>query len=361
MPFRHLLSNSSTLVLIGACLLVGAGCKRASATAEHTAPAAASVKVASSAVQSVTIPKKLRLTGELRGNRETDLAANIAGRVTKTSVERGQTVKRGDVLAQVDVRAAALALAEARIQVETSLTQQAISQVDCERYRQLIAAGVVSAHEYDQIMAKCKTAPHNVDAARARQNIAAKNVGDGIIRAPFDGVVTERAIEVGEYVQASSRVVSLAQVDELRLVFSLPEKHFPDVKVGAEVEFRVAAYPTTAFKASVSRVSGAVRDTRDVVIEASLKNADQKLLPGMFVDLELNVGDEVLPAVPEAAVFEENGKHNVFVVQNGTLEQRVLEPAPAFKGQVPVRRGLRLGEQVVSAGVKKLENGQRVN
>jgi membrane fusion protein, multidrug efflux system len=77
--------------------------------------------------------------------------------------------------------------------------------------------------EYDQATAKCKTAPLSLEAAKARQSMAAKNVGDGTIRAPFAGIISERFVDVGEYVQPSSKVVSISQVAELRLEFTVPE------------------------------------------------------------------------------------------------------------------------------------------
>ena len=317
--------------------------------------------VKTAVVAPITVPRLLRLTGNLRGAKETDLAANVAGMLTATSVERGQTVAAGEVLARVDVRAASLALADAKVQVENTKLQQSISSADCVRYEQLKARGVVTDLEFDQVTAKCKIAPVSIEAAEARQRIAAKNVGDGVIRSPFAGVVTERYVDVGEYVQASSRVVSLAQVDQLKLEFSLPEQHFPEVKLGADVQFRVAAYPKAVFVGKVSHISGAVRPTRDVLVEARVDNADKKLLPGMFADVEVTVGTEELPAVPESAVFEKNGKLNVFVVVNNTLEQRVLQPASAVGGHLPVRRGVNPGEKIVVAETNALKNGQRVN
>jgi membrane fusion protein (multidrug efflux system) len=342
------------------------GCKKSGADASTEASATRvaeepPVPVKTAVVAPITVPRLLRLTGNLRGAKETDLAANVAGILTATSVERGQSVAAGEVLARVDVRAATLALAEAKVQVESTKLQQSISSADCVRYEQLKARGVVTDLEYDQVTAKCKTAPVSIEAAEARQRIAAKNVGDGVIRSPFAGVVTERYVDVGEYVQAQSRVVSLAQVDELKLEFSLPEQHFPEVKFGADVQFRVAAYPNEIFTGKVSHISGAVRPTRDVLVEARVLNADKKLLPGMFADVEVAVGNEQLPAVPETAVFEKNGKLNVFVVINNTLEQRVLQPGTAVKGQLPIRRGVNAGEQIVIAETNALKNGQRVN
>lgn len=355
---RELLSSTSKILAVGVLLVTLEGCRQADAASEPKPVKAVAVK--SAKVGARTVPRTLQLTGVLRGAKETDLAANVAGRVLSTRVEPGQSVKKGDILAQVDVSAAALALAEAKVQVETTRTQEAIHKSDCERYDRLKAAGVVSDLEYDQVTAKCKTAPLNVEAARARQSVAAKNVGDGVIRSPFAGVVTERFVEVGEYVQASSRVVSLAQVDELKLVFSVPEQNFPDVKRDAAVQFRVAAYGAQAFSGRVVHISGAVRDTRDVLVEAVVANPERKLLPGMFTEVDLNIGEESLPALPKSAVFEENGKLNAFVVKDGILEQRVVQPAVTQDGHVSVRRGIKVGEQVVIAEVDKLENGQAV-
>jgi multidrug efflux pump subunit AcrA (membrane-fusion protein) len=130
------------------------GCKNKQAQPEQKPPAP--VHVETQAAVLIEAPQILRLTGTLRGARETDLAANVAGRVTRTLVERGSEVKAGDVLAQVDVRAAALSLAEARVAVQTSQTQQAINQADCDRYEQLRARDAVTALEYDQVTASAR-------------------------------------------------------------------------------------------------------------------------------------------------------------------------------------------------------------
>lgn len=346
----------SALALTLATGLHALGCKQAEGAppVEQKPP----IPVQSEEVTALETPRLLRLTGNLRGAKETDLAANVAGRVVATQIERGQHVERGTLLARVDVSAANLALAEARVQVETSKTQENISRADCERYERLKKTNAVTELEYDQVTAKCKTAPLQIQAAEARQNIAAKNVGDGAIRSPFSGVVTERYVEVGEYVQAASRVVSIAQIDELRLEFSVPEQNFPDVAVGADVHFRVAAYGDQSFAGKVARISGAVRATRDVLVEAAVDNAERKLLPGMFADVELRIGSDTLPSVPKVAVFEHNGKQSVFVVKDGLLEQRVLMPAPETVGRIPVRRGVELGEQVVTVLTPELENGR---
>lgn len=355
--FRRFVAIPSLLALQ---LVSATGCEHAPA-ATSDKPEESAVSAPTTVVTEVTSPVILRLTGSLRGAKEADLAANVAGKVISTAVERGQRVKAGDLLAQVDVQAAQLALAEARVSVESSKTLEQISKNDCERYERLKTSGVVSDLEYDQVTAKCRTTPLNVEAAEARQRLLAKNVGDGMIRSPFSGVVTERYVTEGEYVQASSKVVSLAQVDELRLVFSVPEKNYPDVKLGAGIGLSVVAYGDTRFSGEVVHISGAVRDTRDVVVEAAVKNPEGKLLPGMFADIELATGSQKLPAVPESATFSQNGKLNVLVVSGGVLVQRVVQPVAKVGDRVPVLRGVSLGEKVVTPYDPKFSNGQRVN
>ncbi len=357
---RATVAAAISISMFGACL---GACKRGGANATMTGDDASgpAIHVESAPATEIEVPIQLRLTGSLKGMREADLAANAAGRVTKTFVERGDQVQAGQIVAQIDTSSAALSLAEARVQVDTSRTQEDINQVDCKRAEQLFAKSVISPAEYDNITAKCKTAQLGLKAAEARQNMAAKNVGDGAIRAPFAGIVAERFVEVGEYVQAQSKVISLAQSAELRLEFNVPEANVGDVKQGADVTFTVAAYPDKSFHGKVRFVSGSVRAaTRDLVVEALVDNSEKKLLPGMFADVALSTGTSKLPSVPLSAVFERQDKRRVFVVKEGRLEERVLEVGPESNGRLSVKAGVKTGEAVVTANADRLTNGARV-
>src|SRR4051812_22899476 len=286
-----------SLALLGLAAL--AGCKGGSADAAAAVKEEPPVSVQTEAVQVIEVPRTLRLTGTLRGDRETDLAANASGRVTATSVERGEQIKPGQVLAKLDTRAAALSAADARAQVDSIRAQAEQAQGECDKYEQLKARGAISDLEYQQKITQCRTLPLNVQAASARAALAAQNVGDGVIRAPFAGVVTERYVEVGQFVRQDSRVVTIVSADPLRLQIAVPEAQIGSVKEGAEVTFTVAAYPKRTFEGKVRFVSGALRaTTRDLVVEAIVPNPDRALLPGMFADLELGIGTQRLASVP---------------------------------------------------------------
>jgi RND family efflux transporter MFP subunit len=311
-------------------------------------------------VADAEVPVTLRLAGTLRGNRETDLAANASGRITATSVERGSTVKAGQVLAKVDVREAALAARQARAEAESAKVQEDQAKIECERYEKLKAKGAVTDTEYQQRITQCRTLPHAVQAASARASLAAKNVGDGVIRAPFAGVVTERYVEVGQFVRDDSRVVTIVSLDQLRLEFAVPEADIAKVSDGMTVRFGVAAYPERRFEAKVRFISGAVRaDTRDLTVEALVENSDGSLKSGMFADVELVTGKRTLPTVPQAAIIERDEQAHAFFVVDGRLEERVLSVGPKSGDRVGVLKGARAGEEVVVGNLGGLVNGQR--
>ena len=201
------------LLLLTPVLLLA--CKRPSAGAEPPPP---TVKVATAKVQTTEAkledaPTWLLLTGQLKGAHETDLAANVAGRVVSTKVERGSKVKAGDVVATVDVRAAALSAAEAKAQAANAKAQAEAAKVDCARAKALGASGAISKAELDRLDAQCTSSDLMVSAMDARSALAAQNVGDGVIRAPFAGSISERFVDVGTYVHADTKVVTMVEPD----------------------------------------------------------------------------------------------------------------------------------------------------
>lgn len=352
-------SSHIAVVAIAALLVASLGCKRKDQpTQAATAPV---VHVQTAAISQVEAPLTLRLPGNLRGRRETDLAANATGRVLTTLVERGSRVKAGQVLAQLDVRAASSSAAEANAQAESARASAAQLKLECARAEQLHSAGSISQAELERITAQCRTSSFGVEASSARARLAAQNVGDGSIRAPFAGVVSERYVDVGEFVRPDSRVVTIVASDELRLELAVPEADASKVREGAEVRFRVAGFPQRDFFGKVRFVSGAIREaTRDLVVEALVENPDGVLKPGMFADVELQIGTETLPSVPKAATVEKDGHVHAFFVEGDRLHERVLSTLPAIGDAYPIKKGAKPGETVALGDLRTLENGQHV-
>jgi RND family efflux transporter MFP subunit len=181
-----------------------------------------------------------------------------------------------------------------------------------------------------------------------------------VIRAPFAGVVTERYVEVGQFVRDDSRVVTIVTLDQLRLEFAVPEADLAKVSEGMSVGFTVAAFPEKSFEAKVRFISGAVRAaTRDLTVEAVVENPDGLLKSGMFADVELTTGKRKLPTIPKAAIVERDDHSHAFFIVDGRLEERVLSLAASTGDRVGVLKGARAGEQVAVGDVASLVNGQR--
>jgi membrane fusion protein, multidrug efflux system len=349
-------------VLVGALALSGVpACKRAAPEAVDAPAAAPSASVKTEAATPLEVPKSLRLTGTLRGDREADLAANASGRVLSVSIERGVQVKPGQTLAKLDVRAATLSAAEARAQAASAKAQEQQAHDECARYDQLKEHGAISDLEYQQKVTQCKTLPLSAEAASARAELAAQNVGDGVIRAPFAGIIAERFIEVGQYVRQDTKVATIFSVDPIRLALAVPEAEVAKVSEGAVVTFSVSAYPDRRFSGKVRFVSGVVRaSTRDLVVEALVDNPDRLLLPGMFADVELLVGSQTLPSVPIASLVSRQDQARVFVVAGGRLEERVVALGPKLGERIAVLRGVNINDSVVVSDPTQLSNGQTV-
>jgi membrane fusion protein (multidrug efflux system) len=355
------------------CALGLLGCKRSVAEVTEPPPAATRSEavgpegsrnaepVRTEAVSLLEVPRTLRLTGTLRGNREADLAANASGRVLSVAIERGDQVKPGQVLARLDVRAATLSASEARAQADSARAQEEQARDECSRYEKLKERGAISDLEYQQKVTQCRTLPLTAQAASARADLAAQNVGDGIIRAPFGGLIAERFVEVGQFVRQDSKVASVVSVDPIRLELAVPEAEVARVSVGAVVSFGVSAYPGRRFRGKIRYVSGVVRSsTRDLVVEAVCDNPERLLMPGMFAEVELEVGSQQLPSVPKQALVTRDGQSRLFVLKGGRLEERVVALGPALGERVSVVKGVNLDDKVVVSDASRLANGQLI-
>ncbi len=350
----------------GWALAVGAGCGargNAQAAADQKAPVAeaAPVQASTVVVSEATLPSFLTLTGTLSAHEDSDVAAGAAGKVLSVHVERGSLVKKGEVLVRLDARAASATAAEARAQVELVRTQKEVADADCQRNQQLFEGGSVSAADHQRMQAQCRNAAASLAAAEARLQLIEANLADTTIRAPFDGMVAERVVSVGEYVRPDMRVVTLVATDPLRLELTVPEAAAAQVQREQEVEFTLTADPGTVHRTKVAYVGPSLRrGTRDRVVEALVPNPEGKLLPGQFASAKLRLGDVALPVVPREAVRAEGSQYRIFVVNEDRLEERLIQLGEAVGATVGVVSGVRAGERVVAEARADLRDGLKL-
>ncbi|MEA2751740.1 MAG: rane fusion protein multidrug efflux system [Myxococcales bacterium] len=319
------------------------------------------LKVETKPIVERPVPRIVPLTGTLTAELRTELTANSSGRVSKTFVERGQKVEQGALLAQLDVRSAAASAAEANASVTSAKTQLDAAKAECARYDALVARGAITQQEHDKQTANCKQQVAAVAVSQARASSASIAVGDGTIRAPFAGVVTERFVSVGDYVQPTSKVVALVVSNPLRLKMTVPERRMLDVKEGALVTFSPPAIPNRTFTGTVRFMGGEVRPTtRDIVVEAIVPNPDNALLPGMFVDANLHAGEQPMPVVPKTAIFTTGQEKSLYVVKDKRLVLRIVKLGPEAGDDVALEEGAAVGDVAVVKPSPSMSDGAPV-
>lgn len=307
------------------------------------------------------MPKLLTLTGSMIPNEASDVAANASGAVLSTSVERGAFVEKGEVLAKLDARTAALSTAEAMATANAAKANVEIAQAECDRVEKLFKANAISGVEYDKQHAACTSAIWSAKVADARVDLAKKGLGDATVRAPFAGMIAERYVSAGEYVQPASKVARVVSIDPLRLEIVVPEQSVPLVKVGLDVDFKVSAFPDQTFKGAIRYIGPSLRPgSRDLLVEAVVPNGDKKLRPGMFATAKIALGERPAPVIPKAGVRVDGTLRRVFVVVGDHLEERLVKLGEEKDGVFEVEQGVAAGEKVVTPLTPEVRDGAKV-
>jgi membrane fusion protein (multidrug efflux system) len=347
-----------------ATLLAGGsaiGCKHAEAPAKAADAEAPPMAVPLVPVKEVKAPRVVTLSGTLIGAEEAQVAAGASGKVVQTFVERGSVVRKGALLARLDSRALGAQASQASADLEGMRLQAAQTKLDCERTDRMFEKGAIAKADYDKVHTQCAASKYTVQGAEARRTLMAEALRDTEIRAPFSGMVVERAITAGEYVQPSSRVATLVNVDSLRVEITVPEADVPNVKQGMEVDFQAAGDPSRRYHGKIRYVGPSVRrQSRDAIVEAVFENESHTLRPGMFVTARLAIGEQTLPAVPTKALRADGSLRHVFVAVGGRLEDRLVQAGEAQGSEVPIVSGLKPGEQVVAELTPEVRDGVRV-
>jgi membrane fusion protein, multidrug efflux system len=349
------------LIIIVACV-AGTACKdrEADATAKKTA-AAPPVAVETVPIERQPMPSYLTLTGSVLAERQSEIAANVSGRIVSTLVERGQTVKAGQVLVVVDSKAAGLSASAATAQFRAADTQVKLARQECDRADTLFGQSAISKAEFDRLKAQCTAQLYSATAAGANADLATKLAGDTSIRAPFDGVVGERYVNIGEYVQPMTKVASLYAVNPARITVSIPEQAVGLVREGQRLDAEVSAYPNRVFPATVKYVSPALRaTTRDLIIEAVAKNDDLALKPGMFATVRLVVGSEEQPTIPLDALRVDGTVRRIFLARQGAAFEMVVRTGVTKDGRIALLEDLADAERVIVKPPAGLRDGAAI-
>ena len=341
-------------------LVLLVACKSKDATEAVKAPPAPPVKVDLIAAAEAQVPEELTLTGMIAADQRSEVTADTQGKVVAVLVERGQRVKMGQPVVQLDVRNAALSAREAAANLESARAQKQLAEEECKREQVLFDKGAITRSDYDRQMTQCTSTLQQVSAAQARADMINKSVSDGLVRAPFDGQVTEKSVAPGEWVAPGRTLFTLVDDDPLRIELSVPEAAVRAMQKDQKVELTAVAQPGKTYSAKVTRIGGEINKNRALVVEATL-DPQTDLVPGMFAEAHVVVGQTPRPVLPEAAVVQRGKLWHAFVAVKGELQDHIVQvgPPPA-PGQVSILQGLAKGDKVVAKVNDKVVDGLRV-
>jgi RND family efflux transporter MFP subunit len=377
-----------------------AACTSSEADSRSTAPPRPlTIAIETVAAEARALPRALEVTGTVNADAETDVAAETSARVMRVNAERGQVVDAGAVLGELDQQDARNQLAEAEAVEAQTMAKLGLTdgqpfdalvtpevrqarvmldrmELEYQRYERLAKDDLVSHSDHDlkradylaqkeQLNAKVNEARQTyqtLQAQRARVAMAKKTLADTAVRAPYAGLVVERHVHVGQYVQRGTKVVTLVRVDPLRVELAVPESAVPAVKRGQKVAFWVQTYPGRTFEGTIAYVGPALKaESRALVVEALVPNGARELQPGLFATARIQLpAGAPTPFVPVSAVRTEGGVSQVFVIKNERAEQRFVQLGREFKGQFEIVRGLQAGERVAVGPPAALIDGSTV-
>lgn len=314
--------------------------------------------VSSVIAEAEAMPRFLEGIGTVTAVHQVTVAPEAGGRITAVMFEAGATVKAGQPLIQLND-------APDRADLASFRAQERLGQVTLDRSQTLANKSFGTRQTVDQSQSQLDTARAGI--ARAEAVIAEK-----LVRAPFSGQLGVRQVEVGQFLSPGTAIVSLTDLDQLYVNFTLPEQARTSLKVGQSVDLGVDAVPGRVFTATITVIEPQVdAGTRSIKVQATFANPDHVVLPGMFAAAKVVLPPQAgVVALPETAVDYTAYGESVYVVRAGEAGadgkstfkavQTFVKTGPRHDGKVAILDGVAPGDRVVSAGQIKLHNGSSV-
>ena len=332
--------------------------------------------VTASQAEARKIDRVISVTGTLNPDESVTVNSEVAGKVTAIRFDFGQAVRKGDVLAEIDKQEyqiqlerskAALAQALARLGLSpgqenvpptsTANTRQAEAQLEDAKFKfesaaKLVKTGDISQERYTELEKayrarqaafestrdEVRTQWASTESMRADVKLAEKRLNDATMRAPFDGVVAQKHVSVGQYLKDNMAIVTLVKTNPMRLRVDVPETAAGIVKVGTLLTFTTDAIPGKEFQAVVRELNPSLdAKSRSLTAEARFVASDARLRPGMFAQVNLVLAREVeVVMVPKAALYSIAGLTKLFIIRDGKAIERRVMPGVEQGGWVEV-------------------------
>ena len=350
------------LVVMGVGVL--SGCERGGASPPPEAPA----PVALGPEDMVRVePRELRngpvLSGTLQARRAATMRAEVPGAVLDMVVEQGQKVKKGQLLARIEDASLRDQYLAARAAVRVARSAVQVAWADEARNRKLVEAGVITRRDFERAQLARRQAEAQLSEARARLALTGQQVGRTRLRAPFDGVVSERHASAGDIVQPGTPLYTVVDPTSLRLEASVPAAQLETLETGTRVDFSVSGYGERSFQGRIERINPTVDPaTGQVRLYVTLPNTQRSLLTGLFAEGRVASFQREVLAVPASVVDTRSEPPTVLRVKDGRVER--IQVTPGMTDEVAqlveLRSGVRAGDVLLRGSARDLAEGTPV-
>jgi RND family efflux transporter MFP subunit len=298
------------------------------------------------------VDRVVAVEGVVEAERQSVLAAQVAGRVVTLAVKAGDTVKAGQPLVQIDSRSAAQAEVASRSQVREAQANLANAKAKYERSRQLFAQKFISQAALDQAQAEYLAAEAQTASAVANAGQSATVRSYTTIAAPYDGVVAATDVEVGDMAMLGRPLVTVFDPRDLRVTATVPQAVLAKADLGAPVRIRVSAQDRDLVAAKVTVIPVADTRTHTTRVRLDLPPAPG-LLPGQYARASLVTGRARALTVPASAILRRSEVTAVYVLDaNGRAQLRQVRVGDTLDGEVEVLAGVRAGERVATDPIR---------
>jgi RND family efflux transporter MFP subunit len=359
------LRTVTSVSLLGLTLAALGGCRGDNeASARENEASVVDVGVENIAiVEQTTLRVGPLLSGSLEPARKAEIRAEVSGAVVQSLADAGQVVQKGTLLARVDDTAIREQWLSARSAVTSAQNAANVARRDEERTKRLAEAGAVAERDLDDATQGRIAADAALEDARARLAVAQRQLDNTQVRAPFAGLISDRAASAGDVVQPGSEMFTIVDPSSMRLEASVPSDALSALRLGDPVEFRVNAYPDRTFTGRVERINPTADPaTRQVRIYVSIPNVGGRLVAGLFAEGRVATDARNAVVAPRNAIDVRGIRPSAVRVRNGHAERVEVELGLEDDAteRVEVRNGLSAGDTLLVGAALGVTPGSQV-
>jgi multidrug efflux system membrane fusion protein len=300
--------------------------------------------------------------GEVRGRYESQLAFQVNGKIIKRNVELGSIVNTGDILMQIDAKDIQQTVNNSAAQVASTQSQLRLAESNLTRYRKLLDQGAISQSLYDQNVNTYNVAAASAEQASTQYNQSANQLDYSLLRANAPGVVSNITAEMGQVVSAGQTAVTIVQNSEREVEISVPENRIRNLQSSGQIKATFWSLPNITVDGKIREIAPmADQNTRTFKVRISLINPPPEIKLGMTAAIQM-ADSNAQPTVniPLSAIYQDGNTPAVWVVKDNMITLRQITTGNFGNGTIEVLRGLNQGDSIVTAGVHKLKEGQKV-